>query len=108
MAKEGFRHCGHDQGCVHDFHHNADEYDKYQYLDLIRVAEVGGTWEWGSLKMQGFSENGEPQHLGYFVANLSIVVIYASFERLTKGFQEKSACFLTAFYVTSPSAAPVF
>ena len=63
----GFRHCGHDQGCGHDFHHNADEYDKY--LDH-RVAEVGGTWEWGSSKMQGFSENGEPQHLGYFVANL--------------------------------------
>ena len=44
----------------------------------------------------GSSTKGRTPNIRYFVAKLSIVAIYALFERLSQGFERKSSCFRRA------------
>ena len=43
------------------------------------------------------STKGRTHNIRYFVAKLSIVAIYALFERLSQGFERKPSCFRRAF-----------
>ena len=51
----------------------------------------------------GSSTKGRTPNIRYFVAKLSNVAIYALFERLSQGFQQKPSCFLRAFNESHPA-----
>ena len=51
----------------------------------------------------GSSTKGRTPNIRYFVAKLSIVAIYAFFERLPQGFERKPSCFRRAFKESHPA-----
>ena len=59
-----------------------------------RVADVARV---ALTERSGSSTKGWTPNIRNFVAKLSIVTIYALFERLSQGFERKSSCFRRAF-----------
>ena len=59
-----------------------------------RVADVARA---ALTERSGSSTKGRSPNIRYFVAKLSIVAIYALFERLSQGFQRKPSCFRRVF-----------
>ena len=63
-------------------------------LACVRVADVARA---ALTERSGSSTKGRTPNIRYFVAKLSIVAIYALFERLSQGFQRKPSCFRRVF-----------
>ena len=56
----------------------------------------------------GSSTNGRTPNIRYFVTKLSIVAMYAFFEGLSQGFEQKSSTTLRDYFVPTPMYHPGF
>ena len=66
-------------------------------LPEARVAKCWGNAGTAFPERSGSFTKGRTPNIRYFVAKLSIVAIYALFERLSQGFQRKPSCFRRVF-----------
>ena len=79
----------HHQGCF--FAMTFDEEPSGSQNRVAHVARAALT------ERSGSSTKGRTPNIRYFVAKLSIVAIYALFERLSQGFHRKPSCFRRVF-----------
>ena len=84
---------------------------RYVAFEFVLVSYLGH-WQGGRCcasaraaltERSGSSTKGRTPNIRYFVAKLSIVAIYALFERLSQGFQRKPSCFRRAFNKSHPA-----